>query len=65
MTIANFQASTRISFGPGAVAEVAAIARQGGLSKVLLVTDTGLVRTGIPKLVCDMLAGAGVESVSF
>ena len=65
MTIAVFQASTRISFGPGVVAEVAAIARQGGLSKVLLVTDTGLVRTGIPRRVSDLLAGAGVACVIF
>lgn len=65
MTIAIFQASTRISFGAGALTEVAAIAQQQGLSKVLLVTDTGLVRAGIATQVSEMLAGAGVESVIF
>jgi len=65
MTITNFQASTRLSFGPGALAEIGTIALAAGLRKVLIVTDTGLMRTGIPGRVAETLARARVDSSVF
>jgi len=65
MTIAFFQAATRLTFGPGALAETLNITQAAGLRKVLIVTDGGLVRAGIPGRVSDMLTRAGVDSSVF
>ena len=65
MTIAYFQAATRLSFGPGVLAEIGTIAQTAGLRKVLIVTDTGLMRTGIPGRVAGMLIRAGIDSNVF
>jgi alcohol dehydrogenase class IV len=65
MTIAYFQASTRLTFGPGALAEIGGIAQAAGLHKVLIVTDPGLMRTGIPDRVAAVLTQAGVDSATF
>jgi alcohol dehydrogenase class IV len=62
---ANFQVSTRVTFGPGALAAVGVIAKEGGLRRVLIVTDAGVVKAGIPRRVCEELAHAGVEGVIF
>jgi alcohol dehydrogenase class IV len=65
VTIANFQTSTRLTFGPGALAEIGKIAQAAGLRKALIVTDAGLVRTGIPARVAAALMQSEVESVIF
>ena len=65
MTNAYFQASTRLTFGPGALAEIGGIAQAAGLRKALIVTDAGLTRTGIPGRVAAALTQAGVDSAIF
>ena len=53
MTIAYFQAATRLSFGPGVLAEIGSDRPAAGLRKALIVTDIGLCapasRTASPR----------------
>jgi alcohol dehydrogenase len=65
MGISYFQASTRLAFGPGALAELGPLAQQCGLRQILIVTDAGLVKTGIPGQITGELARAGVSSTVF
>lgn len=53
---------TRIHFGAGRLAELPAIARGLRLRHLLVVTDRGLVATGIPQAVLDSLAAGGIAA---
>jgi alcohol dehydrogenase len=56
---------TRLVFGPGAVARVGELARELGGSRVLLVTDPGLVAAGHADRVTGLLRSADLEVVVF
>lgn len=47
-------------FGPGARKELPEVAHQLGLKKALVVTDKGLVKFGVAKMVTDVLDEAGI-----
>jgi alcohol dehydrogenase class IV len=53
---------TRIRFGAGRLAELPDMARSLRLRHLLVVTDRGLVATGIPRAVLDSLAAGGVAA---
>jgi alcohol dehydrogenase class IV len=63
--IATFQAATRVIFGPGAVTNLGALARELGLRSCLVVTDAGVMGAGIAPRVVDVLGGMGVETAIF
>jgi alcohol dehydrogenase len=56
---------TRLVFGPGAVARVGELARELGGSRVLLVTDPGLVAAGHADRVTALLRAADLEVAVF
>lgn len=63
--IMQFQMAGRLIFGNGALAELpSAVARLGG-GRVLVVTDAGLVRSGLLARVTDVLEKAGVIAAVF
>ena len=47
-------------FGPGARKELPAVVNRLGLKKALVVTDKGLVKFGVAKMVTDVLDEAGI-----
>ncbi len=51
--------------GPGASAELCESVAQSGVQKVLLVTDVGLVQTGIVERITQALGDAGVRAVVY
>ena len=57
----DYQPRTRLVFGEGTVAQIGAIAKELGGRRVLLVTDSGLVRAGHPQHVEESLRAAGLE----
>jgi hydroxyacid-oxoacid transhydrogenase len=60
-TVITWQASP-LRMGLGATEEVGFEARRLHLESVLIVTDPGLVRLGLPRRVQDLLAADGVEA---
>jgi len=62
---ATFQASTRLTFGPGAIAAAGEIVLGLDVNRPFVVTDQGLVEAGIVERVTNVLAKVGVESVVF
>jgi alcohol dehydrogenase len=63
--ILDFRMSGRLLFGRGAVSELPCTLRELGVAHALVVTDQGLVRTGIPARVEAMLDGAGIAHTLF
>ena len=61
----DWQPRTRLIFGPGVVDRAGALTAELGLKHVLLVCDTGMVRTGYVDRVQDILEGAGVRVTRF
>src|SRR6185503_2993216 len=57
----DYQPRTRLVFGEGTVAQTGALARELGGRRVLVVTDSGLVRAGHPQRVEQSLRLAGLE----
>jgi alcohol dehydrogenase len=55
-----FQAATRLVVGSGSLARVGDLARGLGGTRVLLVSDPGLVATGFPARAEELLASAGL-----
>ncbi|MDE7474036.1 MAG: iron-containing alcohol dehydrogenase, partial [Duncaniella sp.] len=47
-------------FGPGARQELPEVVKRLGKSKALIVTDAGLVKFGVAKMVTDVLEGASI-----
>lgn len=54
-----------LKIGAGAVAEAGFELASLGCRRVLVVTDPGIVRTGIPERVAEAIRGAGVEVVVY
>jgi alcohol dehydrogenase len=61
----DWQPRTRLIFGPGVVDRAGTLAAELGLRHVLLVCDTGMVRTGYADRVQDLLESAGVRVTRF
>jgi hydroxyacid-oxoacid transhydrogenase len=54
-----------VKFGTGAADEVGFELAQRGARRVLVVTDPGVVSTGVPRRIADSLARSGIESEVF
>jgi hydroxyacid-oxoacid transhydrogenase len=54
-----------LKFGVGAVDEVGFELAQRGARRVLIVTDPGVVSTGVPRRIADGLAQSGIQSEVF
>ncbi|MEZ4223673.1 MAG: iron-containing alcohol dehydrogenase [Polyangiaceae bacterium] len=65
MTISTWSFPTKIAFGAGAAATVAAECERLGLSRVLLVTDRGVVAAGLAAPVENSLKRAAVKVAVF
>ena len=61
----DYQPRTRLVFGVGAVEQVGALARELGASRVLLVTDPGLVMAGHAPRIERLLRDSGLETTTF
>src|SRR5579859_3809411 len=64
-TFAIWSYPTRIVFGAGAASETGAEAKRAGATKALVVTDKGVVSTGLVSPVEESLRKAGVAFVTF
>ncbi len=60
-----FNTSGSIQFGPGAIAKIGAIAHERLGQRVLVVTDPGMISTGIVGRVMGFLGEAGVQAEVF
>jgi alcohol dehydrogenase len=58
----TFYNPTRVIWGEGCAAQVGPHAARLGAKKVLVLSDPGVVRAGIPKAVVDSITGAGLEA---
>src|SRR4051794_13155759 len=54
--------TTPLKFGPGATAEVAYDLQRLGVQRPLLITDHGLMQTGLPDRVCQILRDANLAA---
>ena len=61
----EFQAATRLVVGGGSLARIGDLARGLGGTRVLLVSDPGLVATGFPARAEELLASAGLACSLF
>lgn len=57
--------TTRVVFGPGALAQIGSLVREQGGSRVLLVTDQGLVKAGHAARARENLDAAGLKVAVF
>lgn len=57
--------TTRIVFGPGSIVQIGSLVRGHGGSRVLLVTDQGLVKAGHAARAREILDAAGLEVAVF
>src|SRR5688572_22148868 len=57
--------NTRVVFGPGTLERLGELARELGFRRTLVVTDKGLLPTGLADRAKGLLAQAGIESWSF
>jgi alcohol dehydrogenase class IV len=58
----TFQNPTRVITGEGCAAEVGPHAARLGATKVMVVSDPGIVRAGIPTAIIDSLHASGIET---
>jgi alcohol dehydrogenase len=61
----DHQPRTRIVFGIDAAARTGELARETGMTRVLLVTDPGIAAAGHAERVRHSLAEAGIETTLF
>lgn len=61
----DFTARTRVVFGADSCLKVGALARELGATRVLLVTDAGIVKAGHAEKVKQSLLGAGLKVAIF
>src|SRR5262245_6498036 len=61
----EFQPRTRVVFGTGTFGRLGSVARESGFTRVLVVSDAGLVATGLVGRALTLLAEAGVEAWGF
>lgn len=57
----DYEARTRVIYGPGKLNDLSELVKTYGGSRVLLVTDAGLVKAGHVQRVVDLLCDAGIE----
>ena len=62
---ANWSYPTRVLFGPGRIAELAAACAEAGIARPLLVTDRGLKGMAITERALDLLEEAGLGRAIF
>jgi alcohol dehydrogenase len=65
MTSFDFQLRTRVIFGPGAVRQLGALARDLGFTRTLLVADPGMRDAGYAAAAVRNLESAGVAALPF
>ncbi|WP_243361830.1 iron-containing alcohol dehydrogenase [Fundidesulfovibrio terrae] len=63
--ITTFQTTARIVMGPGALESIGAEITRLGAGKVMVVTDPGLVKTGLVAKLEELLAAAGIAATRF
>ena len=63
--ISTFSFPTRIVFGPGAISQVADIVRGLGMARPLIVTDPGIVKSGLLDRLAAPLKLAGIGLATF
>jgi alcohol dehydrogenase len=61
----DYQQRTRVVFGAGAIARLGELARELGASRVLVVTDPGVVAVGHAAQAVSALRGAGLDATVF
>jgi alcohol dehydrogenase class IV len=65
MTSLSFETTRRVYCEPGASAKLGELMAGLGASRVVLVTDPGVMKLGLPKAALDSLAAAGIEVAIF
>ena len=65
MTTFDFQPRTRVVFGTGSIQRLGELAASLGGSRVLLVSDPGIVAAGHPQTAIRLLTAAGIECFLF
>ena len=65
MTPFDYQPRTRIVFGPGRVELIGGLARELGATRVLVVSDPGVIAAGCDQGALESLAGAGIVTQLF
>ena len=61
----DFQSSTRVVFGENALDQLGDLTKELGGRRVLVVTDPGIIRTGIVERALDSLKAAGLDIFVF
>ena len=61
----DFQSSTRVVFGENALDQLGNLTKELGGRQVLVVTDPGIIRAGIPERALNALKAASVETFVF
>jgi alcohol dehydrogenase len=61
----DFYLRTRVVFGEGSFQRLGALSRELGFTRALIVSDAGIVATGLATKAIDLLREAGIESTVF
>ena len=61
----DLELRTRVVFGPGSLNRLGEVARSLGFTRSPIVSDNGLLSTGVAERAKALLADAGIESWSF
>ena len=61
----DFQSRTRVVFGAGILMRTPEFVREIGASRVLLVTDSGIVKAGHAATLCKLLESSGLTVTVF
>ena len=61
----DFQSSTRVVFGENTLDQLGNLTRELGARRVLVVTDPGIIRAGIPERALESLKAANLDSFVF
>jgi alcohol dehydrogenase len=65
MRALDFQLTTRIVFGEGALARLGELAQELSFTRTLIVADRGIVATGEVGRAAEILRAAGIEAFVF
>lgn len=57
----DYQLTTRLTFGPGRIAQLGELAKEFGAQRVLVVSDPGIIKAGHTQHGVDALQSAGLE----